>query len=62
MKKGDIVNTPNGKGVIVDTEEYSRIGSNRYGVKLENNPFWYPVAYYFTNEITKHENQTQITF
>jgi hypothetical protein len=62
MKKGDTVITPHGKGVIVDTEAYSRINDNRYGVKLEKNPFDIPVAYYWTHELKKDENQTQITF
>lgn len=52
MKKGDRVITPNGPGVIEDIEPWS--AHNRYGVKLDKNPFWYPIAYYFKHEVT-HE-------
>lgn len=50
MRKGDCVMTPHGKGEIVDKEEFKDVV--RYGVKLENNPFPMPVAYYFKNELT----------
>lgn len=62
MKNGDRVETPQGKGTIVDAEAYSRIDDKRYGIKLDDNPFFYPVAYYWTHEITKDENQTQLRF
>lgn len=49
MKKGDQVTTPHGKGIIVDFEKHRLY--ERVGVKLENNPFSFPIAYYFKNEI-----------
>jgi len=49
MKKGDIVTTPHGKGVIVDFEKFRL--TDRVGVKLDQNPFSFPVAYFFTHEI-----------
>ena len=53
MKIGDRVDTEHGPGEIVDVEHYSRIngGINRYGVKLDSSPFFYPVAYYWPAEI-----------
>lgn len=52
MKTGDKVKTPDGEGVVVDTEEFYNI--KRYGIRLENNPFTFPVAYYFRKEINRH--------
>lgn len=53
MKLGDRVTTEHGDGAIIDVEHYSRIdgGINRYGVELDSNPFFYPVAYYWPKEI-----------
>lgn len=53
MKKGDIVITPNGKGVVEYKEFYSRISADneRICVKLDNNPFSFPVACYWVSEI-----------
>jgi hypothetical protein len=51
---GARVLTPNGIGVIKDIEHYSRVdgGINRYGVELKQNPFFYPVAYYWPHEVS----------
>ena len=49
MKIGDRVKTEHGEGEIVDIESFDK--GDRYGVKLDNNPFTFPVAYYFKNEI-----------
>ncbi len=51
MKKGDQVTTPHGEGVIVDIENFDK--AKRFGVKLENNPFTFPIAYYFEKDIKK---------
>lgn len=48
MKIGDRVDTPHGCGEIVDWEI-----EKRYGVKLDNNPFDFPIAYYFPHELKK---------
>ena len=50
MKKGIRVKTKHGEGVIVDIEKHDK--ANRYGVKLDINPFTFPIAYYFEKEIT----------
>ena len=49
MKLSDPVLTPHGKGIIVDFEKTRWY--TRAGVKLEQNPFTFPVAYYFVAEI-----------
>lgn len=49
MKKGDIVDTPHGRGVVVDFEKFRL--TDRVGVKLDRNPFSFPVAYFFKSEI-----------
>lgn len=51
---GSVVFTPNGKGIIKDIEHYSRIegGINRYGIELEQSPFFYPIAYYWPHEVS----------
>ena len=51
MKIGSEVTTPDGPGVIVDIESFRTC--TRYLVKLELNPFSFPVACYFDNEITE---------
>lgn len=53
MKLFDIVVTPYGIGEIVDIEHYNRLdgGTNRYGVKLENNPFSYSPVYFWPKEL-----------
>jgi hypothetical protein len=48
LKIGSIVTTPHGNGVIVDEEVFRTC--QRWGVKLDKNPFSFPVAYYFKNE------------
>lgn len=49
IKKGSIVKTPHGKGKIVAEEVFRTC--ERWGVKLDNNPFSFPIAFYFKNEI-----------
>lgn len=53
MNIGDEIFTPNGKGEVAGFEKYSKTENNRVGIILENNPFNFPVAFYFLNEITK---------
>lgn len=57
MSIGDKVETPDGKGVIVDVENFSH---PRYGVKLVEPPEWnavnefgYAPVYYWEKEIKK---------
>lgn len=60
MKVGQRVNTPHGAGVVECVEKYSRLGgAQRFGVRLEQSPFSYPVAYYWANEIAKHNGCLQ---
>ena len=54
-KIGDKVNTEHGKGVIVAIEKYNHF--NRYSVELEKNPFKFPVAYFFNEEIILAEEE-----
>lgn len=49
MKKGNTVTTPHGKGIIVDLEKFRL--TERVGVKLDQNPFRFPIAYFFKHEI-----------
>lgn len=53
MKIGDEVKTQDGKGVIFEVEFYSRIngGVNRFGIKLDFNRYFYPIVYYFEDEL-----------
>lgn len=53
IKDGARVWTKHGSGVVVGSEFYSRNagGTYRYGVELKDNPFPYPVAYYWDYEI-----------
>ena len=53
MRKNMKVMTPDGEGVIVDIERYSRLRANRYGVKLTKSPYFYEVAYYWREEIER---------
>lgn len=48
---GSEVVTPHGKGIIVAEEVFRTCG--RWGVKLDKNPFSFPVAFYFKNEIQR---------
>ncbi len=52
---GDSVKTIHGSGIICNIEYYSRVegGINRYGVKLEESPFFYPIAYFWPKELSK---------
>jgi hypothetical protein len=51
---GRRVTTEYGAGEVVDIEHYSRIdgGVYRYGVRLDRQRFFYPVAYFWREEIT----------
>lgn len=48
---GARVETPHGRGQIVDEEVFRTC--ERWGVKLDKNPFPFPVAFYFKNEIRR---------
>lgn len=56
MRIGDRVTTPDGQGVIAATEFYSRLsgGIFRYGVKLDIQRYFYPIAYYWHEELSSH--------
>lgn len=55
MKKGDVVITVDGPGVVRDIEEFR--GCRRYGVELDKPKFEdLKIAYYFQNEVTKKED------
>ena len=49
MRAGDQVTTPDGKGIIVAFEKFRF--TERIGVKLDVNPFPFPIAYYFKSQI-----------
>jgi len=51
IKIGVTVETPHGNGIVVSEEVFK--GSERWGVKLDNNPFSFPVAFFFKNEVEK---------
>ncbi len=54
MKKRQKVKTPHGEGVIVDIEDFK---TKRYGVELKDNPFSFPIAYYFKDELKKQQTK-----
>lgn len=43
------VTTPDGPGTIEAIETFRTC--TRYGIRLEKNPYSFPVAFYFENEI-----------
>lgn len=47
---GHTVDTSDGKGVIKVIEI---LGSRRFGVELENNPFSFPIAFYWLRELRR---------
>lgn len=51
MAPGDRVLTPHGYGTVTDREEFRTCC--RVGVKLDNNPFSWPIAWYFEKEVRK---------
>lgn len=53
MMVGERVETPDGTGLVVDVEHYSRIGGgiDRWGVRLDVKRYDYDVAYYWPNEL-----------
>lgn len=54
MKIGEVVTTKEfGRGVIVAIEHYSRVdgGTNRYGLRLDNNPFLYDDVFFWPHEL-----------
>jgi hypothetical protein len=53
MRAGDRISTPDGEGVIVDCEVYSRLqNAKRWGVALDISPFSYTPVYYWEKEVT----------
>jgi len=50
IKINSIVQTPNGRGTIVKEEVFREC--ERWGIKLDNSPFNFPVAFYFKKEVT----------
>ena len=57
IKIGDTIETPDGIGVVVNIEEYSRLGGlKRYCVQIPNSIF--PVMCYFEDEVKLINNQT----
>lgn len=46
---GSNVWTPYGSGVIVEEEVFRTC--QRWGVKLDNNPFSFPIAFFFKKEV-----------
>ena len=55
VKIGTRVNTENGFGIVVE-EEFRGEPYARWGVELDNNPFSFPVAYYFKKEVEEISN------
>ncbi len=53
IKKGDRVSTPDGVGIVLKLEEYTDSKFNRYGVSLFKNPYNFPIAFYFAQEVNK---------
>lgn len=52
MKKGEIINTPHGKGMIECIENYSRLNdAKRVCVILKDNPFDFPIVCYWESEL-----------
>lgn len=49
IKINTTVWTPYGSGVVVSEEVFK--GSERWGVKLDNNPFSFPIAFFFKKEV-----------
>ena len=49
FKINDEVMTPHGKGRVSKFEEFRM--SERIAVELDNNPFTFPIAYYFPYEL-----------
>ena len=59
IKIGDTIETPDGIGVVVNIEEYSRLGSfKRYCVQIPNSIF--PTMCYFEDEVKLINNQTTL--
>lgn len=50
-KLGSTVETPHGRGKVTAEEVFRTC--ERWGVELENNPFNYPIAFYFKREVTE---------
>lgn len=53
-RMGQRVHTEHGAGRVVAIESYNRIsgGTFRFGVALDVNPFFYPVAYFWPDELS----------
>lgn len=50
VKIGTKVQTPHGSGVVVQEEIFRTC--ERWGVKLDANPFSFPVSFYLKSEVT----------
>lgn len=53
IKIGTKVLTPHGTGLVVSEEVFRTC--ERWGVKLDKNPFTFPVAFYFKEEVKKQK-------
>ena len=53
IKIGDRITTPDGVGVVSEMEKYSDAKFNRYGVRLYENPYSFPVSFYFHQDVKK---------
>lgn len=56
MKIKDRVLTPHGIGVIIKKEYYSLSKFYRWGVELDENPFFYTPVYYYSSELEDVKN------
>lgn len=56
FQKGDVVNTPHGKGKVVELEFLPH--TTRYGVELEYNPFEY-LPFYWESKLTLSDSAQQ---
>lgn len=54
IKIGSKVKTPHGTGIVVQEEVFRTC--QRWGVMLDKNPFTFPIAFYFKEEIKKNQN------
>jgi hypothetical protein len=61
IKIGDRITTPDGVGVVLEMEKYSEATNNRYGIKLDTNPYTFPIAFYFHHETKKCVSTDVIT-
>lgn len=55
LKIDESVITLHGRGIVADIETFRTC--RRVGVILDNNPFPWPISYYFENEVKPTENE-----